>query len=142
MVIFAGLPIFFGPIFLGIWKLISLTNRQRFQHTYKRSCLTTILVFVFLLYPTITTYAFRMFSCIEIEGVHYLEKDTSLECWGSSHLQALFYFYLPIILIWGIGYLVLIFILLYRSRNNLNQSSTIMKYGLYYIGFKDKSFYW
>jgi hypothetical protein len=119
-----------------------MTNPARFQESYLRNCAATIFCFIFLIYPTITSYTFSMFTCTTVEGVDYLKPDMSIECWSSTHINILLYFTLPIIIVWVFGYPIFVYILLRLNRNALDEKSTIMKYGLYYIGFKDNSYYW
>ena len=77
-----------------------------------------------------------------IEGKSYLIKDLNIECWEKDHIQLLLFYTLPIGIVWIFGYPGLIFGLLYKNRKNLDDKDTIVKYGLYYIGFKDETFYW
>ena len=142
MIIFALLPFVFAGFSYLFWILLKVLNPKRFKETYLRNFTATILVFVFLLYPAITRYTFSMFNCMEIEGVSYLISDFSIECWSPYHIRTNILITLPIVLVWVIGFPVLVFILLYKNRFVLDDKATIMKYGLYYIGFKDKTFYW
>jgi hypothetical protein len=95
-----------------------------------------------MIYPTITNYTFGMFNCTEVEGVYYLVRDIEIECWSHKHTYILLAYTVPPIIVWVFGFPLLICYLLYKSRSNLNNKDTIMKYGLYYVGFKDKSFFW
>eukprot|EP00347_Sterkiella_histriomuscorum_P008394 403345262 len=142
MLFFSILPIVvFCSSFL-IYKLLNLTCfKGRFQDNLRNTLITTM-VFIFLVYPTISSYTFGMFSCITIEGVSYLTKDFDIECWSSDHYFYIYYFTLPVIIIWVIGYPLFIIIALNRNKKRLNDVNVIKQYGLYYIGFKDNTFYW
>lgn len=83
-----------------------------------------------------------MFNCMEIDGVSYLMSDFSIECWSTEHTRMTMYITVPVIIVWVIGFPALVLYLLYKNRFVLNEKSTIMKYGLFYIGFRDKTFYW
>ena len=143
MLIFAGMPFGFGIVSVCFWKILSVTcMRQSLKDSYLRNSQTTVNIFIFLLYPTICSYAFGMFNCYSIEDVSYLQSDFSIVCWSENHKKLIIYYTLPVIIVWVIGYPFAIFTLLYRQRKNLNDNDNIIKYGLYYIGLKDETFYW
>lgn len=83
-----------------------------------------------------------MFTCRTVDGVSYLKPDMSIVCWSEEHIEVLLRYTAPILLIWVIGFPLLIFVILCKKRRDLDDKITIMKFGLYYIGFKDHSFYW
>lgn len=45
-------------------------------------------------------------------------------------------------IIWTLGFPIYTFIQLRRSFDKLDERSTIIKYGLFYIGLKDKAYWW
>ena len=104
--------------------------------------MVSTMVFVFLIYPTIASYVFSLGNCIEIDGIKYFENETSIECWSSEHLKIFFFVGLPTLLIWIIGFPLLMFFLMFKNRHKLDDKENIMKYGLFYIGFRDGAFYW
>ena len=63
-------------------------------------------------------------------------------CWSSKHKNYLLYFTVPIILIWVFGYPLTIILLLFKNRKILNDRDIVLKYGLFYVGFKDHTYYW
>ena len=143
MLIFAGLPFGFSILSITFWKMLSLTClKKSLKHSYLRNSQTTVNIFIFLLYPTICSYAFGMFNCYTLEDVYYLQNDFNIICWSDKHIKQILYFTLPVIIVWVFGYPIVIFVLLYRQRHNLNSNDNIIKYGLYYIGLKDKTFFW
>lgn len=142
MLIFSLVPFVCYILSFLFWLALRLYHPVKFRANYLRNCITTCLVFTFMFAPSIMSYTFSMFNCIEIEGKSYLQKDTSIECWGKDHININIYFTLPIIMIWVIGYPLLIFCLLFKNRKKLDDKEVLMKYGFYYIGFKDEAFYW
>eukprot|EP00350_Pseudokeronopsis_sp_OXSARD2_P001894 CAMPEP_0170547324 /NCGR_PEP_ID=MMETSP0211-20121228/5706_1 /TAXON_ID=311385 /ORGANISM="Pseudokeronopsis sp., Strain OXSARD2" /LENGTH=119 /DNA_ID=CAMNT_0010852295 /DNA_START=281 /DNA_END=640 /DNA_ORIENTATION=+ len=100
------------------------------------------MTFIFLIYPTITSYTFGMFNCNEVNGINYLSVDFNIQCWSTDHIYLQLKYTLPALLIWVLGFPFAVFYLLYRNRKDLSDKQVIAKYGLYYIGFNDKSFYW
>ena len=85
MVIFAILPVFFGFLSVIFWKILELTRPKIFFQTYLRNSLITSFVIIYLLYPTITSYTFGMFNCMNVEGISYLKKDFDIICWSDEH---------------------------------------------------------
>lgn len=143
MMFFSILPIIVFIISLIVFKLLKISCcKNRFNDKILTNTFITTMVFIFLIYPTISSYTFGIFNCISIEGTSYLEKDFDIECWSDDHYYYIFYFTLPVILIWVIGYPLFIIIILSKNKKRLNEISMIKLFGLYYIGFKDNSYFW
>ena len=49
---------------------------------------------------------------------------------------------LPFILIWVIGFPVVIFVQLFRKRHDLNDKNTIIIYGLFFVGLSDRAYFY
>jgi hypothetical protein len=77
---------------------------------------------------------------VEVKGKSYLKNDMEIECYTSKHLTIIFTLVVPVLLVWVIGFPL--FILAILKRKNLDDKEVILKYGLFYIGFKDSSYYW
>lgn len=75
---FALLPIGFAIVSFPIFFLLRLINVSKFGTVYKNYWITTSLVFTTLLYPTIITYTFGLFSCFNVNGIYYLIGDTTI----------------------------------------------------------------
>ena len=99
-------------------------------------------VFVFALLPTITNYTLGMLNCIEVNGVSYLQREMTMECYSSEHVKQLLFFVLPFSVFWILGFPTAIYFVLRRNKANLDNKKTITNFGLFYIGFKDEYFYW
>jgi hypothetical protein len=54
----------------------------------------------------------------------------------------IFFIVIPVIIIWLIAFPLIIFYLLRKHRNDLNSASVLIKYGIFFIGLKDKYFFW
>ena len=103
-------------LFLGIWKVASLISKKKFGDTYKRNTVATVILFVFMLYPSIAKNSFDIFNCIKIDGVYYMKRDLTIQCWESTHLYMVFAIGIPILIIWILGFPILISIILYRNK--------------------------
>ena len=129
MSFFAIAPIIFAVLSFPIFRLLKMKNPQKYGTNYIRNFIATNITFIFLIYPTITSYTFGMFNCTEVEGISYLTTDLSYECWSSDHISLLLKYTLPALLIWVIGFPVFIFFVLYRHRFDLSSKDVIAKYG-------------
>jgi hypothetical protein len=49
---------------------------------------------------------------------------------------------IPIVLVWVIGFPLYITLTLWQKRKELDKMENIIKFGLFYIGLNDDSFYW
>jgi hypothetical protein len=121
MLVFAIIPVLFAILSLCLWTFMRLIKPLKFKENYLRNSLTTSTVIIFLLYPTITKYAFSIFNCYEVDGILYLEKDYNLECWSEKHNSIIIYYTLPIIIVWVLGFPLAIFIILFRNRKELSE---------------------
>jgi hypothetical protein len=108
-------------VFFAIGSLIfffglRVIKPSKFKLNYRRNCIVFNFVFLLLIYPVITNYAFSMFNCTTVEGVDYLIRDTEIMCWTDEHKMYILQYILPQIIIWVFGYPIIIFILLFRNR--------------------------
>ena len=86
MLVIGVLPFIGAMVALAFWSLLYIIKPQRFRTTYIRNAWTTTFVFIFLMYPTITSNTFGMFNCKQVEGVYYLSNDYEVVCWDSAHM--------------------------------------------------------
>jgi hypothetical protein len=57
-------------------------------------------------------------------------------------MKMIYFIVTPTIIVWLILFPLLIFILLRRNKHNFNTPDFIIKYGMFFIGLKDNSFFW
>lgn len=138
----ALLPIGFAVVSFFFFFLLHLIKPKGVGSNYIRNWITVNIVFIFLTYPGITSTVFGMFSCMKIEDTYYLIKDFDIVCWESEHKRLLMRFTIPSAIIWVFGYPLVVFLILFKKRKNLNETDVLTKFGIFYIGFTDKHFYW
>jgi hypothetical protein len=97
-----------------------------------------------LCYQTIGNLSFGMLSCKILEdGFSYLNYDLDIKCWESRNYLTknliIAAFFISFVII---GFPILILIKLFRKRNQLSSNLVFIKYGVFFIGFKDEFFYW
>jgi hypothetical protein len=71
-----------------------------------------------------------------------MKRDFGIECWSSNHMRVVFLLVVPIFLIWVLGFPLITLYNMYKARKELDEPDNIIKYGLFYIGLKDETFFW
>lgn len=140
LIIIAFLPILLlGGLTLG-WVFIMLRHSK--NDDYKPKFMGTLCVIFFLIHPSLTSYMFSIFSCMDLYGDEYLVKNLDIKCWDETHSFYAVAVALPAILIWSIGVPFFIFLYLVKNRHKLHQVDFKLKLGFLYTGYKTKVFYW
>ncbi|TNV88143.1 hypothetical protein FGO68_gene8974 [Halteria grandinella] len=98
--------------------------------------ISTIIVVLFIIHPTLTREMFRIFNCNPIEGISRLYYDLETVCYSGNHLVISFWVAFPSIFIYSIGIPTLGLIVLYRNRKRLNEISIKQRYGFLFNGYK------
>jgi hypothetical protein len=112
----------------------------------------TLIIFFMLtmVYPSVSTIAFRTFNCRSVDGVSYLREDYSKECASESHGQAEQFASASIALV-SVGLIVVYAALLWPHRAMLRTGATVTNSGdrkrlaelsFLYSDFKGPMFYW
>jgi hypothetical protein len=81
-------------------------------------------------------------NCTTIDGISYLKRDYSIQCWKDYHIKVVKYIVIPIIVIWILAFPLLVFFILLKNKKNLDSPDILIKYGMFFIGLKDEYFYW
>ena len=69
------------------FRLVFIHSSRRF----KRLTWVTTITVLFLLHPSLTQYALRIFKCVEVgESVNKVEMDITTDCWSPTHLKWIF----------------------------------------------------
>ena len=86
-------------VFWAIKKAINkFSNKERKDKTY-----STIIIMLFLFYPTIVSYLAESMNCYELEGVSRLYNDLEEVCWQNNHLMIVITVTLPGLFLWSLG---------------------------------------
>ena len=73
---------------------------------------------------------------------YYLNINYETKCFDSNHIKWSFGLGLLNISLWGIILPMIIFIILYKNKENLDQFDIRYRYSFIYRGYNNKSFYW
>ncbi|CAI2360059.1 unnamed protein product [Moneuplotes crassus] len=136
------LPLIFAPC---IFVIFAITYKLPYPWAkeYKRNVVVTLIVVLFILHPNLTQNSLSMFECAAVPELESrVTIDLDMECLSSKHLLWIFLVAIPMFFIYGIGIPLTAFILLYRSRNNLNNIEIKRYFLVLYQGLKPRVFYW
>jgi len=120
-----------------------LLTAFRAMHLGRDKVVTSAVVILFILHPSITKVLFSSFSCREILPREYwLSADMSIRCWNESHVKLLLSAVLPGLIVWVFGLPMLCFTALFKARNRLTSSSLGLQLSFLYKDYTAKHFYW
>ncbi|TNV88036.1 hypothetical protein FGO68_gene5296 [Halteria grandinella] len=104
---------------------------------------STIIIVLFLVHPTITTIMFNAFNCQNIDGTNRLYEDLEILCGQGQHKLYSLTIALPSIIIWGLGIPTMAVFMLYQRRKELGVIETKAKFGFLYNGYRiPQAYYW
>ena len=111
------------PLLIGAMIILGFVLRSSFRKEGVRdalmAALPSLLSLTFLVFPMVSSAAFRVFSCEKFDtGVSYLRADYSLECDTSEHTRAKTLAVLGI-LIYPVGISLMYILLMLRARRAL-----------------------
>lgn len=105
--------------------------------------IVTVLVVIFLLYPSLMTQIALMMKCVHVESINrsFLAADYSIECNTPEYnrwkaLAQIFFF------VYGLGIPLAGTLLLFFKRNSLLEKKTLSTYGFLYSGYRLAMFFW
>src|SRR3569833_912727 len=110
LIFFAVFPFIFLIPNILFYFILSRIFRRRFLESWKRDVVITQFIFIFLIYPTNLKNCIQLFNCVDIEGTMYLRRDLKMICWQSSHKWLVITVGIPIIIVWIIGYPIIVLI--------------------------------
>lgn len=79
------------------------------------SCLILV---IYSFYPKLVYNTFTLIKCIPLDDTErfFLEIDPNIQCWQSDHYKYLFSIFLPNLLLYCVGWPILLFSMLYRKK--------------------------
>lgn len=98
--------------------------------------MTTIIVLLFLVHPTITTIMFNAFNCTNIDGTSRLYEDLEVICYERSHKIIAFGVALPALFLWGLGIPSYGLLLVWQNRKRLTTNEVKAKLGFLFNGYR------
>lgn len=134
------LPVLLLLFAVVLWGLIKLVTKMR---AIPHKIVTSMVIIIFVLHPSLTKVTFSIFSCSELlPSQYWLITDMSIRCWDLPHLKNILSIALPSVIVWIFGLPLLCLGLLYRTRQRLSAELIQIKYSFLYKGYKPEYYYW
>ncbi len=140
VLVYALLPIILVCLSAGFWvycgRCLNIPRAKR-----NATMTGTIVLLLYLLYPSITAKTLGLWKCHEMEGIGSIfVVDPEVLCDSRVHRLWQNAVGVPCILLYIIGLPLFAIILLYRFRHKLLEPNTCIRFGLLYDGFKTESY--
>ena len=126
------LIVLFCVAFWGLW------SRCRWQVKDKDRLVLSVVVLLYLAYPTLVKQSMAAFQCERVGDALWLAADLQEPCYVGSHLTVVLFVSLPQILLYTVGLPLASTLLLYRRRERLGHKQVQFRWGLLYAGFRHK----
>ena len=95
------------------------------------------------MHPMLTKVGLEIFQCVRTDEDQYnVRIDIDIQCFSTEHIKWALLIGCPIIVIWSIGWPMLVFIILCKNRKRLHDPEFEKYFLILYQGLKDKWFYW
>ena len=112
----------------------------------KDQFILSLVILMYLLYPTLCKQVFRLFTCVEIGGLNkwYLSTDLQVECWMGYHQTMVLLLGIPQLIVYIIGLPVAGFVVMYHSTQlkHVNNLKIKYRYGVLFSGYRPGMIYW
>jgi hypothetical protein len=132
-------------LFLGITSVFVILHLifPKWFTDFKRNVVVSTITILFLLHPTLTTTAFGMFQCVQVdEGISFVKIDLNMEWYSADHIIWWCIIAVPMLVVWVFGWPILAFVALFKNRHKLNDAEFQRYFIVLYQGLKDDRFYW
>jgi hypothetical protein len=116
---------------------------SRLPH-YIEYFIVSIIVFAFLIHPTLTRITLAMFTCTELPGTDntYLVVDKAVQCNTSESAPWMYAVGVPFFVFYALGIPALAFFALKRHKATLDTDETRATYGFLYSSFNLDQYWW
>jgi hypothetical protein len=111
---------------LWLWPLSCIALRKPHAQAVRMAAKLT-LVGLEIVTPKVATNVMQVFACTEFDGGWYLRSELTLACDDSARRSKWVVFAAFFIILYPIGVPLLIFILMYRRRNEINRLQQALK---------------
>jgi hypothetical protein len=129
-------------------------NRNKIKNAFSSKSIfikkwinTSLVVGLFLIYPSLVTNILSMLSCIKVGDEYYISSNMEIKCNTTKHKIYSIFSYL-FMSIYGLGIPLLAFLLIYKYRNRLyvseintheNEASSL---SFLFLGYRESYYFW
>ena len=114
---FSLLPITLLIVSVAVWVAMAGIKRSFYGTVDK--IVSTYVVLLFLVYPTIAKVLFAAVNCMSVAGTNRLREDLESICYKGSHLAYFLGVVIPGSIIWVLGIPLIALIILLRNRKTI-----------------------
>ena len=125
-----------------VWTCLYICCHKKFKNHTKDYTILSIVLLVFLCYPTIIKSTFSMLRCPWVNNQMYLMADMQEKCFEGAHLKYLLMLSIPQIILYIIGLPIVGTLHLMRNKDKLYERHFYTRYGLLYLGYRDERAWW
>jgi hypothetical protein len=131
---------------VGAWEVVRIIHRRRgVAHSYKQyyrpRLVLSVILLLFYLYPSVTNVAVGLLACSDVDTLHasnpklrpepaaavytgsYWMGETSVQCWTGPHLWMVVFLAIPYLLLFSLGFPLILVWRLYKHRYQLGCQS-------------------
>eukprot|EP00347_Sterkiella_histriomuscorum_P016286 403353768 len=117
LIIISVLPIIVLLIIISFWQFSKFIKSDKYVNG---KTISTIVIVLFLIHPSIVQYMFLNFKCKDIDDEQRILTDLEVVCWDYQHKIFSYYLAIPSIIVWGLGIPFFALVLLIRIKKNLD----------------------
>ena len=123
---FATLPLIILLLCAAFWGLVS---RCKWQVQIKDRLVLSVVVLLYLAYPTLVKQSMAAFQCERVGDALWLAADLQEPCFVGAHLTVVLLVSLPQILLYTVGLPLAATVLLYHRRERLGDKQVQFRWG-------------
>ena len=117
-------------------------NMQKPNPDPKDQFILSVVIFMYLIYPTLCKQVFRLFTCVEIGSKWYLSADLQVECFVKDHLTVVLVLGVPQLLLYIFGLPFVALGIMYRYHSYRSDPTIKYRFGVLYSGYRPGMLYW
>jgi len=113
------------------------------QSIYRGQAILTIVVLLFIVYPTVVTETLTLFKCVPLDtDALHLEIDLDFQCFTDKHILWIVFLGLPALVFYAFGIPLIAMNTLRRHRKELHKSNIRNRYNFLYDGYRNHCYWW
>ncbi|CDW82469.1 UNKNOWN [Stylonychia lemnae] len=140
LIMIALLPFLLTILCCIVWNIYKKIKKDQIE--IRGKLLSSLVILLFLVHPSLVTYSFHNFKCKEVDSEQRVQDDLEIECWSAVHNVFSYFVALPSIIVWGLGIPFFAFAILIKRRDKLNTFEVRQSYGFLFRGYRKEYYFW
>jgi len=134
---------FFGLFYLCIFAIgyVAYTFIVKFKFRFY-IITTSCMYLIIFLQPDLVSTMISLISCRQIGEDFFILNNVSVECYTEQYNSYTYGLVVPFLLLWILGFPVIMFALLFMRRTELEKIEVKNKFGFLYGEYNQSTFYW